>query len=130
MNLHINIVGPLPEANRHHYLLTIIDQFTRWPEIVPLGDISQEKISKSILQGCPSMITTDQGSQFQFTLFNEFTKLLGVKHITAYHPFAEGLVECFQRQLKAALTAKNDSRTWLENLPLVLLSIRNVMKED
>ena len=104
---------------------------------VPLRDISAEPISKTILQewisvfGCPSVITTDRGSQFQSTLFDEFTKLLGVKHIktTAYHPCANGLIERFHRQLKTALTA-NNSKTWFDNLLLVLLSIRNVIKED
>lgn len=82
--------------------------------------------------GCPSIITTDRGSQFQSVLFNEFINLLGVKHIstTAYHPCANGLVEQFHRQLKAALAASNDSRTWLENLSLILLSLRNGVKED
>ena len=133
-NLHIDIVGPLPTANDYQYILTIIDSFTRWPVAVPLRNISAETISKSILPewiavfGCPS----DRGSQFQSTLFDEFTKLLRVKHIKtkAYHPCANGLIERFHRQLKIALTANNNSRTWLENLPLALLSIRNVIKED
>ena len=81
INLHIDIVGPLPPANDYQYILTIIDRFTIWPVAVPLRDISVETISKSILRewitafGCPSVITTDRGSQFQSTLFNEFTKL-------------------------------------------------------
>ena len=138
MNLLIDIVGPLPEANDHHYILTIIDRFTKWPVAVHLRDISTETVSKSILRewiavfGCPSIITTDRGSQLQSLLFDEFTKLLRVKHmkITAYHPCANGLIKRFHRQLKTALTANNDSRTWLEIFPLVLLSIRNIIKKD
>ena len=85
-NLHIDIVGPLPIANDCQYILTIIDRFTRWSVAVPLRDISAETIYKTILRewiavfSCPSVITTDRGSQFQSTLFDEFTKLLGVKH--------------------------------------------------
>ena len=133
-NLHIDIIGPLPTANDYQYILTIIDWLTRWPIAVPLRDTPAATISKSILRewiavfGCPSVITTDRGSQFQSTLFDEFTKLLRVKHLkkTAYRPCANGLIERCYRQLK---TAYNNSRTWLENLPLALLSIRNVIKE-
>ena len=137
MNLHIDIVGPLPEAIGHRYLPTIIDRFTRWPVTIPLRDVSTETVSKNSLRewiavfGYPLIITTDRGPQFQSTLFDELTKLFGVKHIkkTAYHPCANGLIERFHRQLKTALTANNDFKTWFENLPLVLLSIRNVIKE-
>ena len=44
--------------------------------------------------------------------------------VEAYHPCVNGLIEWFHRQLKAALIVNNDSRTWLENLPLVLLNKR------
>ena len=128
----------MPIANDCQYIFTIIVRITRWPVAVPLRDISAETISKTILRewiavfGCTSVMTTDRGSQFQSTLFDELTKLLGVKHIktTAYHPCANGLIERFYRQLKAALTANNNSKTRFDNLPLVLLSIRNVIKED
>lgn len=78
------------------------------------------------------MITTDLGAQFQSTVFEELTNLLVVKHITTigYHLCANGLIERFHRQLTAALTANNYPGTGLENLPLVLLSIRNVIKQD
>lgn len=118
-HLHIDIVSPLPEVDSYYYLLTIIDRSTRWPVVIPIKDTSAETVSKCILKdwiftfGCPSIITTDRGSQFQSTFFAEFVNLLGVKHIstTAYHPCANGLVERFHRQLKTALTASDNSRT-------------------
>ena len=106
ISLPVDIVGPLPEANGHHYQLTIIVTFTRWHVTVSLRDISAETVAESILRewivfGCPSVITTDRGPQFQSTLFDEFTKLLGVKHIKtiAYNPCSNGLIERFHRQL-------------------------------
>ena len=52
-------------------------------------------------------------------------QLLGTKRIqiTAYHPSANGLVECFHQQLKAALKAIPDQNHWVKALPLVLLEI-------
>ena len=48
---------------------------------------------------------------------------------TSYHPQANGLVERFHRQLKAALKTHANA-TWTESLPLVLLGIRTALKGD
>ncbi len=48
----------------------------------------------------------------------------------AYHHQANGLVEIFHRQLKAALTAHGDPTKWTEALPLVLLGICTAVKVD
>ncbi len=60
--------------------------------------------------GIPSTITTDRGAQFETALFTKLANVLGTNRIrtTAYHPQANGLVERFHRQLKAALTAHGD----------------------
>ncbi|MBM6549334.1 DDE-type integrase/transposase/recombinase, partial [Streptococcus dysgalactiae subsp. equisimilis] len=80
--------------------------------------------------GCPATGTADRGPHFDGA-FNNLLKTLGCKHVrtTAYHPQANGLVERLHRQLKAALRAQ-DSPSWSETLPLVLLSLRNTVKED
>ena len=44
--------------------------------------------------------------------------------ITAYHPQANGIVEGFHRQLKAALKAQPNPMSWIHALPLALLDIR------
>ena len=58
--------------------------------------------------------------------------LLGIQRArtTAYHPQANGMVERFHRQLKAALKAQPNPASWVETLPLVLLGIRTTVKED
>ena len=58
-------------------------------------------------------------------------RFLGTHRIrtTAYHPAANGLVERFHRQLKAALSTAPRTQ-WIEALPLVLLGIRSSLKED
>ena len=49
---------------------------------------------------------------------------------TAYHPQTNGMVECFHRQLKAAMKAQPQPHLWMDALPLVHLGICTVLKED
>ena len=47
-----------------------------------------------------------------------------------YHPQANGMVEWFRRQLKAALHARSSAGDWLEHMPWVLLGLCAAPKEE
>lgn len=137
-HIHLDIVGPLPPSHGYRYLLTIIDRFSRWPEVYPLRDITASTVVDSFVSnfvsrfGVPLQITTDQGGQFTSQMFSELAKFLGSHKImtSPYHPQANGIIERFHRQLKATLMAKTNSSRWYDELPIVLLGLRSVYKED
>ena len=136
--IHLDLVGPLPPSKGFSYLLTIIDRFTRWPEAIPIPDMTATTVAQAFITGwvsrfgIPSSITTDRGRQFESNLWAELMHSLGTVRLrtTAYHPIANGLVERFHRQLKAALRACPDPVQWVDALPLILLGIRTTLKQD
>ncbi|GBM64178.1 hypothetical protein AVEN_89030-1 [Araneus ventricosus] len=127
-------LGPLPPSEG---CLTCVDRFSKWPEAFPLVDISATTIATAFysgwifLFGQPHRLTTDQGTQFEFALFQALTKFLGTarQRRTSYHPAANGQVERFHRQLKAAIMAHGNVQ-WSSTLPTILLGFRATWKED
>lgn len=136
-HVHIDLVGPLPISRGNRYCLTCVDRFTRWPEVFPIENIEAETVARAFVAGwvarfgTPLRVTTDQGRQFESQLFKQLSVLLGTTHLrtTAYHPAANGLVERFHRQLKAAIKCHGDGR-WSDVLPVVLLGIRAAYRVD
>lgn len=120
-HIHVDIVGPLPPSNGNRYLLTIVDRFSRWPEAIPLENMTAHSVAKAFYEtwiarfGVPETITTEQGRQFESELFRELSEAMGSEHIrtTAYHPQANGLVERFHRSLKAAIMAVDSKHSKL-----------------
>lgn len=139
-NIHIDIVGPLPTSVQgERYLLTMIDRGTRWPEAIPLVDITAATVAKAVLEGwisrfgCPITITTDQGRQFESNLFSSLSKLLGIdkNRTTPYHPQSNGIIERWHRCLKTALRARlHNNSKWIEELPIILLGLRAAVRTD
>ncbi|BHF74297.1 hypothetical protein SprV_0501738200 [Sparganum proliferum] len=137
-HVHLDVVGPLPLSNGFTHPLICIDRYTRWAEAIPLPNAQAETIVKVFVSrwvamfGAPSTVTTDRGAQFQSALFQMLLNFLGCTRIrtTAYHPAANGMVECFHRQLKTALRAVEDPGNWPDNFPLALLVIRAALKLD
>uniref|UniRef100_A0A1X7TY83 Integrase catalytic domain-containing protein n=1 Tax=Amphimedon queenslandica TaxID=400682 RepID=A0A1X7TY83_AMPQE len=121
---HVNadIVGPLPPFQGYRYLLTCIDRFTRWPEALPMSDITTTTVVWTLVSG---------GSQFNSSLWTQLMTLLGTTHChtTSYHPQTNSLVERFHRQLKSALKTHTGT-SWTESVPIVLIGIRTALKGD
>ena len=83
----IDIVGPLPHSHGFSYILTCVDQFTRWPEAIPIVNITADTVARAFISswvarfGVPSTVSTDRGRQFDSTMWTELMCLLGSKRI-------------------------------------------------
>ena len=136
-HVHIDIVGPLPYTDGFRYLLTCIDQFTRWPEAIPILDIRAETVADVFFSGwiarfgTPATITTDWGAQFESKLWDGLCNQFGIvrNRTTSYHPQSNGRSNVFHLQLKAAIMAHESPNPWTITLPSVLLGVCSAVKE-
>lgn len=136
-HINIDIVGPFPLCEGQRYCLTMIDRFTRWPEAVPIPDMSAETVAKAILFhwisrfGVPARITSDRGRQFESAIFTELMTTIGATHLrtTPYHPQSNGIIERWHRVFKSAILCCDPSK-WIYSLPTILLGLRVVFKPD
>ena len=83
--VHLDFIGPLPATLRgNHHILVIVDQFTKWVECIPLPNQTAEVTAKAAIDnffarfGCAAQIVTDQGTNFESSLFKNICRLLGI----------------------------------------------------
>ena len=89
-----------PAVENYSYLLTIIDQHSRWPDAIPLKSITAKECSKAIIAqwvsrySIPRDITSDHGWQFISEVWQTMAESLGVRmhYTTAYHPQSNGII--------------------------------------
>jgi hypothetical protein len=76
-------------------------------------------------------IISDQGTQFESTLFTSMLGRLGIKRqrTTAFHPQSNGAVERAHRTLKQCLRAIDGRDDWERALPQVLFAMRTSVSE-
>lgn len=136
----IDCVGPLPKTKRGNmYLFTIMDSTTRYPEAIPLRNITSKTIVKELVKfftrvGIPKAIQSDQGTNFTSNLFSKAMQELGVQQYlaTAYHPQSQGCLERFHQTLKSMLTkyCMEEDKDWDTGIDLLLFAIRDSKQES
>ena len=137
--ISIDFKGPLPSSSRNKYFLTIIDEYSRFPFVIPCPDTSASSVIKSLdtvfsLCGMPGFIHSDRGSAFMSAeLINYLTtRGIATSHCTPYHPIGNGQVERYNgivwKSVRLALASANlPIEHWEKVLPDVLHSIRSLL---
>ncbi|GFV89133.1 hypothetical protein TNCV_4913321 [Trichonephila clavipes] len=130
--VNIDVIGPIqpPSGRGHKYVLCMMDQHTRWPEALPLRSLTAKNACDSLLQifsrtGIPSIIASDQGTNFKSALTQEFTKRIGSspRFSCPGYPASNGLVERWNKVLKDMIhhVIREDPRSWDRQLPFCCL---------
>ena len=128
--------GQFTVLEGYQYLFTVVDRFTRFVQAIPLKDESADSVCSAFFHGwvaymgVPVFLQSDHGSCFLSQKFQALIRVLVVKHLvgSAYKPSTTGSSERVHRQLKYSLRMCQDSHNWYQNLPLTLLTLRNLVK--
>ncbi|XP_077936125.1 uncharacterized protein LOC144383152 [Gasterosteus aculeatus] len=132
----MDLIGPFHwSARGYRFVLVLVDYATRYPEAVPLRNISAKSVAQALFQvisrvGIPKEILTDQGTSFMSRTLRELYGLLGTKSIrtSVYHPQTDGLVERMNKTLKSMIRKfiSDDERNWDHWLDPLLFAVREV----
>lgn len=136
----IDIIGPLEMSDRkNRYILTLVDMATRWPEAIPLPNITTPVVIEALSNiftriGFPEQILSDNGPQFKSELYQQVCRFFKIKIIksTPYHPISNGLVERFNGTLKNMLrkAAETEPKNWDRFINATLFAYREVPNES
>ena len=137
----VDIVGPLSPVSEqgHRYILSVIDVATRYPEAIPLKDISSVAVAEALFSiftrlGFPKEILSDRGTQFNSELMKQFHSLCACKGIrtSPYHAQSNGTVERFHGTLKSMLrkVIQAHPKQWHRYLPALLFACRELPSES
>ena len=137
--LSADFKGPLPSVSKNRFLLTIVDEFSRFPFAFPCQDMTTQTVINCFCQlfsifGMPSFIHSDRGSSFMSTELQTFLHNKGVatSRTTAYNPQGNGQVEKLNHTLWRTILLTLKSRKlptthWEDVLPDALHSIRSLL---
>ena len=137
--LSLDFKGPLPSNSKNRYLLTVVDEFSRFPFAFPCKDVSANTVNKSLMHlfsifGMPGFIHSDRGTAFMSKEVKDFLHKKGVatSRTTPYNPQGNGQVERLNgtlwRTIQLCLKSQGlPINNWEQVLPQALHSIRSLL---
>ena len=131
--VHVDLVGPLISSEGPgRYIMSAVDAFSRWTMLTVLpcktGKATRDAFfTKWIcVWSAPRMIVTDNGKEFQNEAWKDMACGAGSKlhFVTPYHPAANGMVERFNKEIKAYMTSmvSADTKDWEDFIPTLMMA--------
>ena len=113
-----DLAGPFMPISRDgfRYALILVDHFTKWPEVVPLKEISAHTIARAIHDqwicryGIMTRLHSDGASNVHGSVMQEVAKILGIgkSKSSRLHPQGDGLSEAMVKQVKSCVQKQVD----------------------
>ena len=138
--LSIDFKGPLPTSSTSfRYILTIIDEYSRFPFAFPCRDISSKTVKTCLLElfslfGLPSFVHSDRGAAFMSVDVKQFLQGLGIvsSRTTPYNPRGNSQCERYNAIVWNTVSLALDGRglpitAWPDVLPEALHAIRSLL---
>ena len=98
--LNLDFKGPLPSATRNKYILTVIDECSRFPFAFPCAEMTTTTITNCLTQlfaifGYPGFVHSDRGPSFMSKELKDWlhSKGIATSRTTPYNPQGNGQVE-------------------------------------
>ncbi len=137
----IDVMGPLPESDRgNKYILVVGDHFTKWMEAYAMPNQEAITVARVLAEeficryGVPRIIHSDQGRNFESTLFTELCKLLDIDKVrsSALHAQTNGMVERQNKVIQNMLSmfVATNQRDWDVHLPYMMMAYRSATHES
>ena len=132
-----DLAGPFLPASQDgfKYALILVDHFTKWPEVVPLKEISAPTIARAIHDqwicryGIMQRLHSDGASNVHGNVMREVAKILGIgkSKSSRLHPQGDGLSEAMVKLVKSCVQKQIDQhgRNWDTFLQSAVYAIRS-----
>ena len=137
--LNIDFKGPVPSSSRNKYILTIIDEFSRFPFAYACPDTSSATVIRCLCNlfsifGMPSYVHSDRGTGFISSEIKTFLhdKGISTSRTTPYNPPGNGQVERYNGAIWKTISLCLKSRglqpdKWEDVLEDALHSLRTLL---
>lgn len=137
--LSIDFKGPVPSNTKNKYILTVIDEYSRFPFAFPCSDMSSATVIKNLNElfmifGMPAFLHSDRGTSFLSSEVKQFLHSRGIatSRTTPYNPQGNGQVERLNstlwKTIQLALRSRNlPIEDWERALNQALHSIRSLL---